>query len=159
MRADAPVEVPPLSQPASFAKFLAQNDFALMEAFLPDLARRAAPERAQALAPAFRGTVKRAKRALRWRLAVTVLLVLAGGSTALSAALALVDFLPGAALLVQRVATVAASMTLLLVVARLALSYYLNRLRLHLTMVAVLLAAGETEGAVRDRGGEARAVE
>lgn len=159
MRTEAPTRVPSLSDPRELLRYLARNDFALMESFLPDLARRATSERAHALAPAFRDTVKRAKVALRWRLVVTVLLVLAGSSTAVTTAMAALGFAPGAAILVQRVATLAASVTVLLVLARFALSWYLARLKLHLTMVAILLAGGETEGAPREQGGATRATE
>lgn len=125
---------------AYFLGWFWRNRFALIESFLPALDHAPTDDERALLRKRFDAATDHAERVLGVRLVVTILLVLAGGSTIVSSALRYLDWLPGAADAVTRVAAVASTVTVLLLVARLALDRHLQRVEIFVTYVAMQIA-------------------
>lgn len=123
-----------------FARWFTKSKFDLMAGFMADLARPPAERDAADLARRFKHALRHAKRVLRARLVVTVLLA-AGLIATLAAALARFLAIPPDMLaLVDRAAALSASLTVLLLVARLGFDRYLELIETSATFLAMQLA-------------------
>lgn len=137
--------------PRAFLRWFVRDEFALRRSFVHEL-RRARESRDPALIERrLDHALRHAKQALVARTVVTALLSLGVVSTVLSTLAGVVWQPPGLTTLVDRVAAVAGSATVVLVVARLAVDRYLNLVAVTADYLAMMLASGG-EGA-QGRGG------
>ncbi len=120
---------------------LLQNKFRIMENHLDVLEKPVSLREAQAIRLRLERVLRHAGRALVVRAILTTLLVLAAGSTAISAALSYLSPIPGAVDFVQLVAAYAAAFTIVLLAARILADRYLDIVQTITFMLSIEVAA------------------
>lgn len=125
-----------------FARWFSRSRYDLMAGFLGEMERAPAERDADELRQRFVRALRHGERVSRARTAVTVLLAL-GVLTAMTTTLVQLTDAPAVAdalMLLERVAAISTSLSVVLVVARLACDRYLERVDVTATFLAVQLA-------------------